>query len=219
MNLFTFLIENPDQVLDKLAEHFIIFSISWILAVFFAFLFSILITRSWVSSKVLSAAVSITGATQAVPSMAVIALIFLVTGIGMKPAVIALFLYSLAPIVFNLTSGFGTISQGLKESARGMGMTPLQILLKVEIPQVMPSFFSGIRTAATINIGTATVASAIGAGGLGELIFVGLRMIQPDRIFAGAFPAALLALAVDFVLALTERVVTSKGIRLELNKI
>ncbi|MDC7219456.1 MAG: ABC transporter permease [Spirochaetales bacterium] len=219
MSLFTFLLENPDQVLDKFIEHFILFLISWLLAVVISFGFSIIVTRTWVSPKVASVAVSITGATQAVPSMAIIALIFLVTGIGMKPAIIALFLYSLAPIIFNTTSGFRTISPRLIESATGMGMTPLQILLKVEIPQVMPAFFSGIRTAATINIGTATVASAIGAGGLGELIFVGLRMIQTDRIFAGAFPAALMALAVDFLLAMVEKGVTSKGIRLELNKI
>lgn len=219
MSLFTFLLENPDQVMDKLTEHFLIFLISWALAVVLAFLFSIVITRSWVNPKVASVAVSITGATQAVPSIAVIALIFLVTGIGMKPAVIALFLYSLAPIIFNTTSGFRTISPHLRESAKGMGMTPIQILLKVEIPQAMPAFFSGIRTAATINIGTATVASAVGAGGLGELIFVGLRMIQTDRIFAGAFPAALMALAVDFCLGLLEKVVTSKGIRLELNRL
>lgn len=219
MNLFQFMIEHPEQVMDKFWEHFVIFLISWSLAVVAAFLFSIVVTRSWITPRVSSASISVTGATQSVPSIAVIALVFLFTGIGMKPAVIALFLYSLAPIIFNTTSAFRTVSPGLLESARGMGMTPFQILLKVEIPQAMPAFFSGMRTAATINIGTATVASAVGAGGLGELIFVGLRMIKTDQIFAGAFPAAMMALAVDLILSLTERAVTSKGIRLELNKL
>lgn len=214
MGMFSYMIENPGKVLDKLSEHLVIFLLSWCTAVVFGFFLSIIISRPQVSKRLSDSVISVTGAAQAVPSIAVIAVVFLFTGIGMRPAVIALFLYSLVPVVFNMTSAFTVVPDSLKESARGMGMSPNQILWKLEIPTIIPAMFSGMRTAATINIGTATIASAVGAGGLGELIFVGLRMINTSQIFAGAFPAAVLAIIVDMVLAVIQRLVTSKGLLL-----
>lgn len=99
-----------------------------------------------------------------------------------------------------------------------MGMSPWQILWKVEIPVILPQLSSGVRTAATINIGTTTIASAVGAGGLGDLIFIGLRFINTAQIFAGAFPAAVLAVIVDFVLSKAERRVTSDGVLIDIEK-
>jgi osmoprotectant transport system permease protein len=216
MGLFDFILNNPGRVLEKLQEHIVIFFISWLLAVFAGLAISIAISRKHVKPRVADAVVSFTSAAQSVPSIAVIAVVFLVTGIGMEPAIIALFIYSLVPVVFNATSAFKTISPALKEAATGMGMSDRQILWKVEIPVILPQIFSGIRTAATINIGTTTIASAVGAGGLGELIFLGLRLINPSQIFAGAFPAALLAIVIDLLLNILQNRITSEGVKLEI---
>jgi len=218
MGLFTYMIENPHRVLEKLYEHIIIFGISWLFAVLVGLTISIITSRPGVNNKVSEAAVSITSAAQSVPSIAVIAVVFLFTGIGMLPAIIALFIYSLVPIVFNATSAFRTVDPALKEAAKGMGMSDKQILWKVEIPVILPQIFSGVRTAATINIGTTTIASAVGAGGLGELIFVGLRFINVSQIFAGAFPAALLAILFDIFLSRMEKTFTSDGILMDIAK-
>jgi len=216
MVLFEFILNNPGRVLEKLQEHFIIFIISWLFAVFVGLTIAIIISRKNFKPKVSDAVVSFTGAAQSVPSIAVIAVVFLITGIGMEPAIIALFIYSLVPVVFNATSAFKTISPALKEAATGMGMSDRQILWKVEIPVILPQIFSGIRTAATINIGTTTIASAVGAGGLGELIFIGLRLIDTSQIFAGALPAALMAILIDFLLNFLQNSITSEGLKLEI---
>jgi osmoprotectant transport system permease protein len=106
------------------------------------------------------------------------------------------------------------VSPDMKEAAMGMGMTKNQILFKVELPTSIPAIASGIRTAAVINIGTAAIAAIIGAGGLGEIIFIGLRLMDVSRIFAGALPVAVLALVVDALLALLEKAVMSDGLKL-----
>ena len=204
--------------MEKLYEHIIIFGISWVIAVCIGITLSIIVSRPGVKPRFADTVVGITSAAQSVPSIAVIAVVFLFTGIGMVPAIIALFLYSLVPIVFNATSAFKTIDPALKEAARGMGMSSSQILWKVEVPVIIPQLFSGVRTAATINIGTTTIASAVGAGGLGELIFTGLRLINTSQIFAGAFPAALLAILIDILLSRVERRVTSEGMLIDIDK-
>ncbi len=218
MGLFGYIIQNPGRVLEKLYEHIIIFGISWAVAVLIGIVISIMVSRPGVKPRVTDTVVGITSAAQSVPSIAVIAVVFLFTGIGMVPAIIALFLYSLVPIIFNASSAFKTIDPALKEAARGMGMSSRQILWKVEIPLIIPQLFSGIRTAATINIGTTTIASAVGAGGLGELIFIGLRLINTSQIFAGAFPAALLAIFIDILLSRLERRITSEGVLMDIEK-
>jgi len=135
-------------------------------------------------------------------------------GIGATPAIFALFLYSLVPIVFNTASGLLNVSMAMKEAAKGMGMTKNQVLFKVELPSSIPAIASGIRTAAVINIGTAAIAAIIGAGGLGEIIYIGLRLMDVSRIFAGALPVALLAIAVDYVLGVVQKAIMSEGLLL-----
>lgn len=213
MNIFSYIIENPNYVLEKTFEHLYIFFFSWTAAVIAGILIGIFVTRPE-RQKVGRLVLVITGATQSVPSIAVIALVFLFVGIGAVPALIALFLYSLVPIVFNTASGLMNVPEKMKESARGMGMTSKQILGKVEIPVSLPAILSGVRSAATINIGTAAIAAAIGAGGLGEIIFMGLRMIDSSMIFGGALPVAFLAIIVDLLLELAENKFTSKGLQL-----
>lgn len=158
---------------------------------------------------------SLSGAAQALPSVAVIALAFLAVGIGARPALIALFLYSLAPIVFNTTAGLLALPPATIQAARGMGLSRLQILWRVELPLALPVILAGLRSAATVNIGAATVASFIGGGGLGDLIFMGLKLYRPDLIFIGGAGCALLALSIDLILACAQRRANVKFLRAE----
>ena len=213
MEVLEYMGENWSYILEKLWQHFYIFLISWTIAIIVGVLLGIFITRPG-KEKAGKVVLSITGAAQAVPSIAVIALIFIFLGIGALPAIVALFIYSLVPIVFNAASGLLNVDPAVKESARGMGMSNSQILRKVELPLVIPTMFSGIRTAAVINIGTATIAATIGAGGLGEIILLGLRMMSYPKILAGAIPVTLLAIAVDITLAKIQKRIISPGLKI-----
>ncbi len=137
---------------------------------------------------------------QSVPTIAVLAVAFSVTGIGFRTAVVGLFAYSLLPVLRNTVAGLDGVDRSTVEAARGMGMSPAQALLRVELPLAWPVLLAGIRTAAVVNVGTAALATFVGAGGLGALITVGLDN-QRDRIlYTGAALTALLALAVDWAL-------------------
>ena len=137
---------------------------------------------------------------QSVPTIAVLALAFSVTGIGFRTAVVGLWAYSLLPVLRNTVAGLAGVEVAVVEAARGMGMSPAQVLRRVELPLAWPVILAGIRTAAVVNVGTAALATFVGAGGLGELITVGLDN-QRDRIlYTGAALTALLALAVDWAI-------------------
>ncbi len=217
MELFSYLFENFPMIMEKTWEHFLLFLISWSIAVVVGIAIGIFSTRPG-KEKIGRVVLSITGATQAIPSTAVIALVFIFMGIGALPAMFALFIYSLVPITFNTASGLLNVSPDVKEAATGMGMTKSQILWKVELPTTIPAISSGMRTAAVINIGTAAVASIIGAGGLGEVIFIGLRLMNVSKIFAGALPVSLLAIFVDIILGILEKRIMSEGLILSKSK-
>jgi osmoprotectant transport system permease protein len=153
------------------------------------------------------------GAIQTLPGIALLAFMIPLLGIGVVPALVALFLYSLFPIVRSTYTGVRDASPDAVEAARALGMTPLQTLRSVRLPLAAPLVFAGIRTAAVIAVGTATLAAFIGAGGLGDPIVTGLALSDTRRILSGAIPAALLALAVDGALALVERAVRPGGLR------
>jgi len=152
------------------------------------------------------------GVLQTIPSIALLAFMIPLIGIGVAPALVALFLYSLYPILRNTYTGVRDASPEAVDAARALGMTRWQQLRWVRLPLAAPVIMAGIRTAAVITVGTATLAAFIGAGGLGDPIVSGLALSDTRMILSGAIPAALLALAVDGVLSLAEKVVSPKGI-------
>ena len=147
-----------------------------------------------------------------IPTLAILALSMSVLGIGSLPAVFGLFTATLLPIVRNAYAGVRAVPAHLIESATGMGMTPRQIMMRVEIPNALFVIFAGIRTALAINVGTVPLAFLIGGGGLGELIFQGIALNDFPMMLAGAIPVALLAIAVDFLLAQAQLWLVPKGV-------
>lgn len=146
------------------------------------------------------------------PSLAILALSMSFLGIGKTPAIFALWVATLLPIVRNSYTGMRTVPSFLLEAARGMGMTPVQLLLRVEIPNGLYVIFAGIRTGIAINIGTAPLAFLIGGGGLGELIFTGISLNDLGMMLSGAIPVAFLAVLTDFLLGQIQRFTVSKGV-------
>lgn len=149
-----------------------------------------------------------------VPTLAVLALSMGVLGIGTPPALFALWLATLLPIARNTYAGLKGLPPHLLEAAEGVGMTPLERLVRVELPNASPVIFAGLRTAVTVNVGTAPLASLIGGGGFGDLIFTGIQLYEPAMMLAGALATAALALAADGALAAVERLVVPGGLRL-----
>lgn len=202
VEFWNFVVANQPELLDQTVEHIGLTFVSLLIAVIIGIPLGLLATRfKSASSSVLGAV----GIIQTIPSIALLGFMLPLLGIGALPAIVALFLYALLPIVRNTYSGIEEVKSSVTESARGMGMTGGQILRKVELPLASPVIFAGIRTATVINVGVATLCALIGAGGLGEYIFRGIALNNSVMIMAGALPAALLALGFDFVLGLVER--------------
>lgn len=154
------------------------------------------------------------GLLQTVPSLALLAFLIALLGtIGFWPALVALFLYALLPIVHNTQAGLASVPDGLRAAARALGLRSGQTLRLIELPLALPTLLAGVATAAVINVGTATVAAFVGAGGLGERIVAGLAVNDIDRMLAGAIPAALLALGVQAAFALLERLLVPAALR------
>jgi len=147
-----------------------------------------------------------------IPTLAVLALSMSFLGIGTGPAVFGLFVATLLPITRNTYTGLKGVSPALKEAAAGIGMSPLQRLVRVELPNALYVMFAGIRTALAINVGTVPLAFLIGAGGLGELIFTGIDLYDPIMMLSGAIPTALLAIGVDVLVALVAFLVVPRGV-------
>jgi osmoprotectant transport system permease protein len=149
---------------------------------------------------------------QTVPGIALLAFMLPLFGIGVVPALVALTLYSLLPILRNTYTGVRDADPAATGAARALGMTPAQILLQIRLPLTTPVIFAGIRTAGVIAVGTATLAAFIGAGGLGDPIVAGLALNDSRMVLSGAIPAALLALIADGILALVERAAAPRGL-------
>ena len=202
-----FLLSHKREVATLTAEHFWMVGISVLLAVAIGVPLGILLTRrpAW-KALVLGGS----NAIQTIPSLALFGLLLPLPWLGVRAerlAVTALTLYALLPIIRNTYTGISGIDAPVREAATGMGLTSRQLLWHVELPLASPVILAGIRVATVITIGVATIAAAIGAGGLGELIFRGVAMVDNGVILAGAIPAALMALLADFVLGLLQRIV------------
>jgi osmoprotectant transport system permease protein len=163
------------------------------------------------SRRVAESVIRGVGLLQTLPSIALLAFMIPLLGIGVVPALVALFLYSLYPILRNTYTGVRDAAPEAVGAAWALGMTPRQVLRYVRLPLAAPVIMAGIRTAAVINVGTATLAAFIGAGGLGDPIAAGLALSDSRMILSGALPAALLALVVDGVLGMCERIVAPRG--------
>ena len=214
MNILSYYLNNFDRIISALEVHILIFSVSLTFSIIIGISISIFVTQEG-RKKIGRIVLSVMGAAQSVPSLAIIALIFIFIGIGVKPAIIALIIYSLVPIIFNTTSGILSVRQNIIEAGRGMGLTQNQLLWKVKIPIALPVIMGGIRSSATIIIGSATVAAVIGGGGLGDFIFIGLRMHKPEMLISGAVTVSLLAIIVDYIIAKIEKKVVSKGLQIK----
>lgn len=161
--------------------------------------------------RVAETVVRLVGATQTVPSLALLGFLIPLLGVGVRPAIVALWIYAIFPMLRAATSGLRDADPAAALAATALGMTDGQVLRRVRLPLALPAIMAGVRTAAAITIGTATLAAFIGAGGLGEPIVAGLQLVDSRRILAGALPAALLALAVDWLLSRLERVLRPPG--------
>lgn len=208
--MFDFLADNGSELLRLTGQHFYISAVSLLLGVIVAVPLGILLTRfNKISSVVIGAATIL----QTVPSLALLAFMIPFLGVGTFPAIVALFIYSLLPILRNTYIGIKGVSWDLKDAAKGMGMTDMQLIRSVELPQSAPVIMAGIRLSAVYVIAWATLASYIGAGGLGDYIFNGLNLYIPSLIIGGTIPVTLLALLTDFVFGLLEKKVSPKTAR------
>jgi len=205
MSLWHFVAQNRAEILQLTLEHLWLVGISMLFAIGIGIPLGILITRWPALDKPVLGSANII---QTIPSLALFGFLLPAPWFGERAdrmAILALTLYSLLPLIRNTYVGIRGVDSAVVEAARGMGMTDRQMLLEVQLPLSLGVIIAGVRVATVISVGLATIAAAIGAGGLGELIFRGLAMVSDAVILAGAIPAALLALLADFGLGLLEK--------------
>ncbi|HLZ52146.1 MAG TPA: ABC transporter permease [Candidatus Acidoferrum sp.] len=205
MTTWIFFLSHRSEILDATLDHLTLVLISMALAIAIAVPLGMLIVQH---RHLRSIVLGIASVFQTIPSLALFGFLIpipFIGGIGRRTAIVALVLYALLPILRNTYVGLTGIDPAILEAAEAMGMTNSQILLRVRFPLALSIILAGIRTATVITIGVATIAAAIGAGGLGTFIFRGVAMVSDAVILAGAIPAALLALLADLFLGLLER--------------
>jgi osmoprotectant transport system permease protein len=205
MNLYQFMLQNHTEVLELTLEHLWLVGISTILAVLIGIPLGILITRWPALNKPVLGGANII---QTIPSLALFGFLLPAPWIGERAdriAILALALYALLPMIRNTYVGIKGVDPAVIEAGRGMGLTDRQLLFQVELPLALGVIIAGVRVATVISVGLATIAAAIGAGGLGEYIFRGLAMVNNQVILAGAIPAAVMALLADLSLGWLEK--------------
>jgi osmoprotectant transport system permease protein len=205
MNFLHFMSANRQQVIELTLEHIQLAGIATLIAACVGIPLGILITRIPSLSKLIIGGANVI---QTIPSLALFGFLIPAPWIGERAsrlAILALALYCLLPLIRNTYAGIRGVDPAVVEAGRAMGLTDRQLLFQVELPLASGVIVAGIRLAVVLSIGLATIAAAIGAGGLGEFIFRGLAMVSNQVILAGAIPAALLALAADFLLGQLER--------------
>lgn len=210
--MIDFFTQNTDAILLKTWEHFYISIIALLLGAIVAIPLGIALSKTTTLAKIVLA---ITSVFQTLPSLAILALMIPFLGVGKVPAIVALFIYTLLPILNNTFAGMRAVNQDLVRAGQSMGMTTFQAIRMIEIPLAIPIIMAGIRLSAVYVIAWATLASYIGAGGLGDFIFNGLNLYQTDFIVGGAILVTALALLTDFLLSKVEKWVTPKGLLVE----
>jgi osmoprotectant transport system permease protein len=202
---WTFFLEHRAEILSATLDHLLLVVIAMTIAIFIGVPLGMLIVQR---PALRTIALGIASVFQTIPSLALFGFLIpipFIGGIGKRTAIVALVLYALLPILRNTYVGLTGIDPAVLEAAEAMGMTRAQILWRVRFPLALAVILAGIRTATIITIGVATIAAAIGAGGLGTFIFRGVALVSDSLILAGAIPAALLAILADFLLGLLER--------------
>ncbi len=205
MGLVDYLVNNRVEFLSLTLEHLFLVATSTGIATLVGVPLGILLTRR---PRLGPPVLGLANLFQTIPSLALFGLLIPIPifgGVGARTAIIALILYALLPIIRNTYAGIQGVDPSVREAGRGMGMTDRQLLLMVEVPLAFGVILAGVRVATVISVGVATIAAAIGAGGLGEFIFRGVAMVNNTLILAGAIPAAIIALSADFLLGRLER--------------
>ena len=202
--------EYGSQLLSKAVEHFYISMFALLLAIVVAVPLGILLSKTQRTANVV---LTVAGVLQTIPTLAVLAIMIPIFGVGKTPAIVALFIYVLLPILNNTVLGVKNIDKNVIQAGQSMGMTKFQLMKDVEMPLALPLIISGIRLSSVYVISWATLASYVGAGGLGDLVFNGLNLYQPPMIISAAIVVTLLALVIDFILSLVEKWVVPKGLK------
>ncbi len=201
-SFWQFITEQHEKLLTQVVQHLGLTFLSLFLAIIIGVPLGILIARK---RKLSGSVLGLAGILQTIPSIALLGFMIPVFGIGAVPAIVALLIYALLPIIRNTYTGITEVDPAVTEAAKAMGMNGKQLLFKVQLPLAMPVIIAGIRTAAVINVGVATLASFVAAGGLGEFIFGGISLNNTNMILAGAIPAALLAVLLDQTIAVLQK--------------
>jgi len=205
-----FVFQTHGQIIDLTLQHIELTVFAVVIAIIVGIPLGILISRV---KKLSGPVIGFANLIQAVPSLALLGFLIPVMGIGSAPAILMVFLYSLLPIIKNTYTGLMNINPDVIESSKGMGMTSKQILKLVQLPLAFPIIMTGIRISAVTAVGLMTIAAFVGAGGLGYMVFSGVQTVDNNMILAGAIPACLLALLMDFIVEKIEQGVTPPGIR------
>jgi ABC-type proline/glycine betaine transport system permease subunit len=210
MNWYEFLLRNRSEVFERSIEHIGLVAASMAISLAIGLPLGVaLVRRTKLQRWVIGAA----NVVQTIPSLALFGFLIPVPwigGVGASTAIVALSLYALLPILQNTYTGIAEVDPAVIESARGMGMTPRQVLWQVQLPLAAPVLLAGVRVATVLCIGVTTIAAAIGAGGLGVFIFRGVAMVNNQVILAGAIPAACLAIAADVALGFFQRSIAKR---------
>lgn len=204
-----YLVDHFPTFLRLLQEQLLLVFVSELAAIAVAVPLGVLSTRD---DRVKRITLGFGSVAQTVPTLAILALVFPFLGLGFKPALVGLFLYALMPILINTVTGIEDVSEDTIDAARGMGMTDVEILRRIQLPLAIPVIFAGIRTSAVINMGTAYLAYFIGGGGLGLWVVSGIQLFNMPQVLAGAIPGALIAIGLDVTFAAVERRLGGEGI-------
>ncbi len=199
------------QLISKTVEHFYISIIALLIAIVIAVPLGILLSKMKRTSNIV---LTIAGVLQTIPTLAVLAIMIPIFGVGKLPAIVALFIYVLLPILNNTVLGVQNIDDNIKEAGTSMGMTHFQLMKDVELPLALLLILGGIRLSSVYVISWATLASYVGAGGLGDFVFNGLNLYDPLMIISAAVLVTIIALVVDFLLSLVEKWAVPKGLKI-----